>query len=183
MQPFEYLMPIFADEEDLIASSDNTLGSGEAHGASKDLDICSLKLIGLHHRFQEMEPLVLFLLRERPAHELRQPLNVKDSFCLQVLVPHEKYFVGELDTSFVVAGDVIPVGAESKKQERPWDLETRTRSDTKSCGSVQATMGDQLMRVSVEQRVHHIVNVVCCPVHNAEQKSLEPSGSRFGEAG
>nr|GMC57485.1 hypothetical protein Iba_chr02aCG6190 [Ipomoea batatas]GMC57575.1 hypothetical protein Iba_chr02aCG6990 [Ipomoea batatas] len=55
MQPFEYLMPIFADEEDLIASSDNTLGSGEAHGASKDLDICSLKLIGLHHRFQEME--------------------------------------------------------------------------------------------------------------------------------
>nr|GMD88057.1 patatin-like protein 3 [Ipomoea batatas] len=55
VQPFEYLMPIFADEEDLIASSDNTLGSGEAHGASKDLDICSLKLIGLHHRFQEME--------------------------------------------------------------------------------------------------------------------------------
>nr|GMC82622.1 hypothetical protein Iba_chr04bCG15100 [Ipomoea batatas] len=55
MQPFEYLMPKFADEEDLITSSDNTLGSGEAHSASKDLDICSLKLIGLHHRFQEME--------------------------------------------------------------------------------------------------------------------------------
>nr|GMD34062.1 unnamed protein product [Ipomoea batatas] len=131
MQPFEYLMPIFADEEDLIASSDNTLGSGEAHGASKDLDICSLKLIGLHHRFQEMEflkaaqiydflhrPFILFLLRERLAQESRQLLDVDDSVCLQILVPQEQHFVGELDTGFVVGSDVIPVGAERRDPAR-----------------------------------------------------------------
>nr|GLL35455.1 flavonol sulfotransferase-like [Ipomoea trifida] len=35
------------------------------------------------------------------------------------------------------------IGSARKKQKRPLDLETRTRSDTKSCGSVQARMSRQ----------------------------------------
>nr|GMD38992.1 hypothetical protein Iba_chr09fCG9330 [Ipomoea batatas] len=51
--------------------------------------------------------------RERLAHELRQPFDMRNSVRFQILVPQEKHSVGGLDTCFVVAGDVIPVRPES----------------------------------------------------------------------
>nr|GLL31436.1 hypothetical protein TorRG33x02_273240 [Ipomoea trifida] len=63
-------------------------------------------------------PFILFLLRERLAQESRQLLDVDDSVCLQILVPQEQHFVGELDAGFVVGGDVIPVGAERRDPAR-----------------------------------------------------------------
>nr|GMD35765.1 hypothetical protein Iba_chr09dCG10020 [Ipomoea batatas] len=63
-------------------------------------------------------PFILFLLRERLAQESRQLLDVDDSVRLQILVPQEQHFVGELDTGFVVGSDVIPVGAERRDPAR-----------------------------------------------------------------